>query len=117
MQSPNIQTAIPKQRYQLGPYQAVLLGEIESPDPVRYRFILALVREGETQPSVFITCEKNSRAQAQQGSHRMCIISEKMNEVLGSSDDYKDADSFAAEALAIITRELGLSGIAPVRMQ
>ena len=73
MQAPNIQTAIPKQRYQLGPYQAVLLGEIESPDPVRYRFILALVREGETQPSVFITCEKNSRAQAQQGSQGFLI--------------------------------------------
>ena len=116
MQAPTIQTAIPKQRYQLGPYQAVLLSEIESPDPVRYRFILALVREGETQPSVFITCEKNARAQAQQGSHRMCIVSEKVNEVLGSSDDYKDADAFAAEALAAATRVLGLSGIAPLRI-
>ena len=117
MQAPNIQTAIPKQRYQLGPYQAVLLGEIESPDPVRYRFILALVREGETQPSVFITCEKNSRTQAQQGSHRMCIISEPVNEVVGSSDDYKDADAFAAEALGAANRVLGLVGISAVRIQ
>jgi len=109
MQAPTIQTAIPKQRYQLGPYQAVLLGEIESPDPVRYRFILALVREGESQPSVFITCEKNVRAQAQQGSHRMCIISEHVNEVLGSSDDYKEADAFATAALVAATRALGLT--------
>lgn len=116
MQAPSIQTAIPKQRYQLGPYQAVLLGDIESPDPVRYRFILALVREGDVQPSVFVTCEKNARAQAQAGSHRMCIISAQANEVLGSSDDYKEADSFAAAALAASAQVLGLSGITPVRL-
>lgn len=116
MQAPNIQTAIPKQRYRLGPYQAVLLGEIESPDPVRYRFILALVREGDAQPSVFITCEKNARAQAQAGSHRMCLISAQANEVLGSSDDYKEIDNFAAEALAAATKALGLSDITPIRL-
>lgn len=116
MQAPIIQTAIPKQRYQLGPYQAVLLGDIESPDPVRYRFILALVREGEARPSVFVTCEKNARAQAQAGSHRMCLISAQANEVLGSSDEFKDIDSFAAAALAAAIPTLGLSGIAPVRL-
>lgn len=117
MQAPTIQTAIPKQRFQLGPYQAVLLGDIESPDPVRYRFILALVREGETQPSVFVTCERNARAQAQAGSHRMCLISAEANEVLGSSDDYKEADTFAIQALAAAVRLLGLSGVTPVRTQ
>lgn len=116
MQAPTIQTAIPKQRYQLGPYQAVLLGDIESPDPVRYRFILALVREGETQPSVFVTCEKNARAQAQSGSHRLCLISAEANEVLGSSDDYKDIDSFAVAALSAAIQRFGLSGIMPVRL-
>lgn len=116
MQTPNIQTAIPKQRYQLGPYQAVLLGEIESPDPVRYRFILALVREGESQPSVFVTCEKNARNQAQQGSYRMCIVSEHVNEVLGSSDDYKEADAFATEALVAATRVLGLTNPTVLRL-
>lgn len=116
MQTPIIQTAIPKQRYQLGPYQAVVLGDIESPDPVRYRFILALVREGETQPSVFVTCEKNARAQAQAGSHRMCLISTQANEVLGSSDDFKDLDSFAVAALTVALRTLGLSAITPVRL-
>lgn len=116
MQAPTIQTAIPKQRYQLGPYQAVLLGDIESPDPVRYRFILALVREGENQPSVFVTCEKNARAQAQAGSHRMRLISAEVNEVLGSSDDYKDMDNFVLAALTAVIPALGLSGITPVRL-
>lgn len=117
MQAPTIQTAIPKQRYRLGSYQAVLLGEIESTDPVRYRFILALVREGDAQPSAYITCEKNERAQAHAGSHRLCVISAQANEVLGSSDDYKDADSFAIAALAAAVRLLGLSDMTPVRIQ
>ena len=115
MQAPVITTAIPKRRYQFGPYQAVLLGDIESPDPVRYRYLLALVRTGEAQPSVFVSCEKNSRAQAQNGSHRMRILSEQGNEDLGSSDDYADADAFAGAALTAAARVLGLAGITPVQ--
>jgi hypothetical protein len=116
MQPPKIETAIPRQRYQFGPYQAVLLGEIESPDPVRYRFILALVRPGEAKPGFFVTSERNPRARAQEGSHRMCVISEQANEELGSSDRYANADEFAAEALVVAGRVLGLVGIEPVRL-
>lgn len=115
MQTPTITTAIPKRRYQFGPYQAVLLGDIESPDPVRYRYILALVRTGEAKPSVFVNCEKNPRAQAQEGSHRLRILSEAGNEDLGSSDDYADVDVFASAALSVAARVLGLEGIAPVQ--
>ncbi len=109
MQTPTITTAIPKRRYQFGPYQAVLLGDIESPDAVRYRYIMALVRTGDARPSVFITCEKNPRAQAQDGSHRMHILSEQLSEDLGSSDDYADADAFAGAALTAAARVLGVS--------
>ena len=115
MQTPTITTAIPKHRYQFGPYQAVLLSDIESPDPVRYRYILALVRTGEAKPSVFVSCEKNPRAQAQDGSHRMRIMSEQVNEDLGSSDNYADADAFADAALSAAARVLGLAGITPVQ--
>jgi hypothetical protein len=116
MQPPRIETAIPKQRYQFGPYQAVLLGEITSPDPVRYQFILALVRQGEAKPGFFVTSEKNPRARNREGTHRMRVISEESSEDLGSSDRYADADAFAAEALAAASRVLGLVGIEPVRL-
>ena len=115
MQTPTITTAIPKRRYQFGPYQAVLLGEIESPDAVRYRYILALVRTGDARPSVFVSCEKNPRTQAQDGSHRMRMMSEQVSEDLGSSDDYADADAFADAALSAAARALGLVGITPVQ--
>ena len=108
MQAPTITTAIPKRRYQFGPYQAVLLGDIESPDAVPYRYIMALVRTGDARPSVFIACEKNPRAQAQHGSYRMRIMSEQLSEDLGSSDDYADADAFAGTALTVAARVLGV---------
>jgi hypothetical protein len=44
MQAPKITTAIPQRRYRLADFSAVVLGEIESPDPARYRYILALVK-------------------------------------------------------------------------
>lgn len=116
MPAPRIQTAIPKRRYRVGPYEAVLLGDIESPDPVRYRFILALVRDGESKPSVYVTANKNPRSRAHEGSHQLRLEREQTGEDLGSSDAFADADGFAEAALAAAARVLGLSGIAPVRV-
>ena len=49
---PVIRTAIPKRRYQIGPYSASLLGEIESGDARAYRYILAFVASGKREPEV-----------------------------------------------------------------
>ena len=116
MQPPRIETAIPKQRYQFGPYEAVLLGEVTSPDPVRYQFILALVRVGESKPNLYVTAEKNPRARSAEGSHRLRVMSEQVSEDLGSSDAFRDVEGFAAAALAAAGRALGLVGIEPVRL-
>lgn len=115
MPVPQIQTAIPKRRYQFGPYQAVLLGDIESLDPARYRWILALLRGGDSTPHVFITAEKNPRARAADGSHRMRVLSNEMDEEIGSSDTFADLEEFAAAALAVAAARLGLSGITPIQ--
>ena len=116
MPIPVIHTAIPRRRYQVGPFQAVLLGEVESPDAARYQFILALVRPGETKPNVFVTAEKNPRSRAAEGSHRMRFISDQVEEECGASDAYAQPDAFAEAALAEAARRLGLTGIAPVRV-
>ena len=39
----NIQTAIPKRRYRIGEFTAVVLGEVESEDRADYRYIMAVV--------------------------------------------------------------------------
>jgi len=116
MDAPKIQTAIPKQRYRLGDYTAVVLGEIESGDGRRYEHILALVREGETKPSFYVTAEKNPRSRVQEGSHCLCVISEHFTEELGSSDRWRDVDAFAGEALALAAKVLGLGEVVTTRL-
>ncbi len=117
MERPKIRTAIPKQRYRLSDYQAVVLGEIESGDERRYQYILALVREGEAQPEFYVTAEKNPRKVAQeQGAFKLRVITEGMNEEVGSSDNWGDAEAFAQEALTLAAGALGLGGEVPQRL-
>lgn len=115
MERPKIQVAIPKQRYQLGSYQAVVLGEIESGDARRYQYILALVKQDETQPGFYVTAEKNPRAQAHEGAYRLRVMTEGLSEELGSSDRWGDIDAFAAEGLALAADALGLGSEQPMR--
>ena len=58
-QQPQIQTAIPRHRYQVGNYSVTLLGDIASGDGIDYRYILAFVPTGQNRPSLYICCERN----------------------------------------------------------
>lgn len=117
MEAPKILTAIPQRRYQYGKYQAVLLGEIESGDGVRYHYILALVREGDVRPELYVTCERNAAARATAaGRYRLRVISRYLNEEIESSDRFGDIETFATEGLALAARVLGLADEEPVRV-
>ena len=108
MDAPKIQTAIPQRRYQLGDYQAVLLGEIESGDTRRYRYILALVRAGETKPRCYVTAERAPRERRTEVAYLLRLVTEAFAEELGVSDAWGDMDAFAAEALTLAARTLGI---------
>ena len=114
MNAPKIQTAIPQRRYQFGEYTGVVLGEIESGDEVKYQYILALVREGEDRPSFYVTAEKNPRSRAQEGSHRLRVITQGLDEEIGSSDAWSELDAFCAEAFTVVAKVLGLPDEQPV---
>jgi hypothetical protein len=116
MQAPKIQTAIPQRRYQLGGYSGVVLGEIESGDDVKYRYILALVREGEAKPGFYVTAEKNPRRRAHEGSHRLRVITQGLDEEIESSDRWEDLDAFCEAALELAGKVLGLSNEEPVQL-
>ena len=115
MERPKIQVAIPQRRYQLGDYQAVVLGEIESADERRYQYILALVKQGEAQPGFYVTAEKNPRARAHEGAYRLRVLTEGLNEELGSSDRWGDIDAFTTEGLTLAADALGLGREQPLR--
>ena len=105
MDRPSIKTAIPQRRYQYGEYQITVLGEIESPDPPNYRYILAAVKEGEAQPVVYVTCERARRGDY---DYRVRLIMEGLTDVMGESDDFGSLDTFCEFALQVVSRALNL---------
>lgn len=108
MDAPKIQTAIPRRRYQIGEYQAVLLGEVESGDGRRYDYILALVRDGERQPQCFVTAERMPPKRRVDGSHLLRLVTAAFTEELGQADEWGDIDRFADEALRLAARTLAI---------
>ncbi len=112
---PVIKRAIPLQRHRVGEYGATLLGEVESGDSIDYRYILAFVEEGESQPAFFVCCERNRSAEVE-GAYRLRIVSSALSEVLGASDDWKDADRFVSEGLKLGMQALGLTTEQPYRV-
>ena len=101
MNKPKFATAIPKRRYRLGGYSAVILGEVESNAPERFQFIFALIAAGETAPSYYLTSEFSRRDVRPQGSHTLWEYTDDGKVQLSVSDAWGDLDDFAAQALSV----------------
>ncbi len=108
MQAPKIVTAIPKRRYRLGEFTAIILADIESSDDVQYRYIMAVVRDGESQPGLYLTLGKKARNEARDLGYDLCLIMQDGSQTIGSSDACKDIEGFAAEALQLVKTILNL---------
>jgi hypothetical protein len=115
-QFPNIRTAIPKRRYQLGDFSITLLGEIESNDPANYQYILAFVPMGEAQPNFFVTAEKVPPKDRADGAYRLRVINSAMSEVMDQSDAWGDMDRFADQGIQLAQQALGLTGHEAMRL-
>jgi len=113
---PKIQTAIPKQRYQFGEYVISVLGEIESPDPQSYQFIMAFVPEGKSEPVLYICSEKSLPKDRHEGSHRLRVVNQAMSEIMSTGDQWRNLETFSGEALKLGEQLLGLAGEQPVRL-
>lgn len=115
MEKPQITTAIPKRRYHIGAFQAVILGEIESPDSRQYFFIMALVPEGSEDPVLYVIAEEvvtetNERATV------ITVRSEGEEKVLGPNPAWRDIDAFAEDAVAIVQKVMRLTDEIPTRL-
>lgn len=108
MQGPKITTAIPKRRYQLGDYNVVILGDVESPDPVRYLHILALVPEGATDPHVYVTCERDAG-----GETRFRVVAEGIDQSLPLGEACGSVEDFANTAMRVLQEAMGLKNVIP----
>jgi hypothetical protein len=105
---PLIKTALPKRRYQIGDYAASLLGDIESSDGRRYRYILALVPMGEQEPVLYVTCEQAAAERRSQGGYDLRLISAQLTDLMDTADRWANVDSFADQAIDLAQQLLGL---------
>lgn len=106
---PQIKTALPKRRYQIGDHAATVLGEIESDDQRSYRYILALVPMGEQEPVLYVTSEQAPAERRGEGAYDLRVISTSLTDVLDTADRWESLDQFADQAIDLAQQVLGLS--------
>lgn len=116
MNKPNILTAVPKRRYRYGEFEVVVLGEIETSDANQYRFIAAVLKEGEPEPGVYLTAEKNSSTEAGNGRYAMRLIMAEGDQLVRSSDHWRDAQVFSDDVLDVVGTLLDLGDEQPFQL-
>ncbi len=112
---PHIKTAIPRQRHQIGGFTVTVLDEIESDDPTEYRFIMAVVEDGRSSPSLYVTSERNRGAGRDQ-AYRLRVITGQQEKELAPSDEWGDVDKFALAGLGVVAKLMQLTDEQPVRL-
>jgi hypothetical protein len=113
MSTPHIKTAVPKRRYQYGEFMVTVLGEVESDDPVEYRWIFAVATETNPQPNLFLTAEREGLGDRE---YTLRVSMADGEQVLGRSERWRDLDAFVEGAMEIIGRMLELGDETPHRL-
>lgn len=116
MTAPHIKTAIPHRRYQLGDFVATILGDIASNDPTEYRYIMALVQEGETDPCLYVTAEGSPPKLRSEGRYRLRVILGDDSKDMGPADEWGDIEHFSMHALGIAAKLYRLMDEEPYRL-
>ena len=111
MSKPSISTAIPLRRYKFGEFTLTVLGEIESPDAMRYRYIMAVVQGDDPEPGLYITAEQDAGEDL-----AMRVMMRDGDEVIGYSGQWSDLEAFAGESIRIVSRMLDLSDETPYQL-
>ena len=108
---PAIQRAVPQRRYKYGEFSVIVLGEIESPDAVDYRYILAVLRDGDTEPGIYLTCENGGN-----GAQQIRLVMRDGAEVIAEDHSYADIETFTAAGLDVLSQLLNLGDEEPYRL-
>jgi hypothetical protein len=116
MTTPHILTAIPKRRYQLGSFLVNILSDIKTDDSTEYRYIMALIDEGEPQPCLYVTAEVNPPGERQQGRYRIRVVLDTQEKEMGSADEWGDIENFSIFSMGIAAKLYQLSDEEPRRL-
>lgn len=108
---PDIKRAIPQRRYKVGEFMVVVLSEIESDDAVKYHYIMAVVREGDTEPGLYLTCEQGRPPACQ-----LRVVMSDGAQVVAEGAGYRDENVFTDAGLEIVRQILDLGDEEPYRL-
>lgn len=87
----------------------MLLGDVESRDERRYRYILAVIPPGASAPSLFVTAEAQD-FEIERGPQALCIYDETGERgEIDVSREWLHLEAFADRALTVVRERLGLS--------
>jgi hypothetical protein len=112
---PHIKTARPARRYQLGGFIANILTDITRDDPVNYRYITALVEEGESEPCLYVTSTLNPPQRTEQGRFALNVLLGEQNREMGSADEWGEIESFSLGSMGIAAKLYQLGDEQPRR--
>ena len=112
MNVPQINTAIPKRRYQLGDFGITILGDVESGDGNEYQYVFALVQDGKSDPSLYITAVKIAASD----DYTLHLSAPNMERDLDTSPAWRDLDHFCEQGISIAQQILGLKDEFPHRL-
>lgn len=112
MTRPDIQTAIPLRRYQLGDFNVAVLGEVQSDDDFDYRYIFAMVADGKSEPDLYVL----SIGQPGSQDYLLKLIAPELERELDVSPRWRDLDIFCEQAISLAQQALGLMDEAPHRL-
>jgi len=111
MNKPDILRALPQRRYKFGEFTVVVLGDIETRDAVDYRYILAVVRDGDPEPGIYLCCELGDG-----GIYQMRLIMRDGAEVLADDPRFADIEVFTLSGLDVLRQILNLGDEEPYRL-
>lgn len=106
MPHPVIKTAFPKRRYKYGEYTVTLLTDITSDDEISYLYLAAVVKDGYSQPEVYITCEATSDDSPTQ--FRIRVVTDNEEHIISEGTEWKQEQAFCDYALQGIQQMFGL---------
>lgn len=111
LNKPAIKRALPQRRYKFGEFTLVVLGDIETGDALNYRYILAVVRDGDAEPGIYLTCEA-----ARGGMMQLRLIMRDGNEVVAEDAGFADIEVFTTTGIEMLRQILNLGDEEPYRL-
>jgi hypothetical protein len=105
--APTVIKADEIERFKIGTYEAIMLGNIQARGMIQYLYILEI--RDENGPCLYITSEVNAmKKELGGGSHFLCIFEGERHLNLGDSDEWANLDVFKGKAIELARKNLGI---------